>query len=346
MNRMLKRSGQARVIKLKDVALHAGCSAATASRALNGNPTVGAYERERVLAAAQQLGYIPNHSARALRSQATDLVGAIIPTLDHAIYARMVGGLEDRLASVGKSVVISTTDYDRSKELTQAKILVGRGIESVVLVGLEHHPETVEFLRRAGVDQVYTYTSELGGADASVGFNNRQAASVVARYLLDLGHRRFGMIAGITKDNDRAFQRRDGFVSTLIEAGIPRHDIIVLETPYRIENGHEAMKSLMQTYPRPTAVFCGSDILAVGGVKYCRIAGLGVPEDVSLVGFDNLEVASIVMPELTTVDVPARDMGEAAAEALLRLRTQKERSTVIEFQTRLIVRESSAPPLH
>ena len=131
MTRLVKSGGETRVIKLKDVADHAGCSPATASRVLNGNLKVRATERERVLVAAQQLGYVPNHSARALRSQSTNLVGVIIPMLDHAIYARMVSGLEERLASEGKSVVISTTDYDLSKETIQAKILVGRGAESV-----------------------------------------------------------------------------------------------------------------------------------------------------------------------------------------------------------------------
>jgi LacI family transcriptional regulator len=153
------------------------------------------------------------------------------------------------------------------------------------------------------------------------------------------------MIAGLTRGNDRATQRRDGFVSALIEAEIPRHDLVILEAPYRTENGNEAMKSLMQTYPRPTAIFCGSDILAIGAIKFCRTAGIKIPEEVSLVGFDNLEVASLVMPELTTIDVPARDMGAAAAEALLRLRAQDERTIVTELQTRLIVRETTARPL-
>ncbi len=344
MNRVVSSNSEARAIKLKDVAFHAGCSPATASRALNGNPNVGTREREKVLAAAAQLGYIPNHSARALRSQSTNLVGVIIPTLDHAIYARMVSGLEEHLAHEGLSVIISTTEYDLGKELTQVKMLVGRGVESVVLVGLEHSAETTDYLRRAGVDQVFTYTAELGNADASVGFDNSGSAAIVARYLLDLGHRRFGMIAGVTRANDRARQRRDGFVEALLSAGIAQQDIIVLEAPYRTENGHEAMKSLMQTYPRPTAVFCGSDILAVGGIKYCRIAGISVPGEVSIVGFDNLEMASLVMPELTTVDVPARDMGRSAAEALLRLRTREDQSIVVELPTRLIVRETTGAP--
>ncbi|MFC3076038.1 LacI family DNA-binding transcriptional regulator [Shinella pollutisoli] len=331
------------VVKLKDVALRAGCSVATASRVLNGHPTVGPAEKERVLAAAAQLGYVPNNSARALRSQSTSLVGVVIPTLDHAIYAKMVGGLQERLARSGKAVIISTSDYDLERERMQAKLLVGRGVESIVLVGLEHHPETLEYLRRAGVSQVFTYTCELGDGDAAVGFDNRLAGASVARFLLERGHTRFGMIAGVTRGNDRATQRRDGFIATLTEAGIQRQDIIVVEAPYRIENGRAAMQSLMQTHPRPTTVFCGSDILAVGAIKYCHSAGIAVPEDVSVVGFDNLEVAELVTPELTTVDVPAREMGEAAADALLRLGEKKGSFIVTELPTRLIVRGSTGP---
>lgn len=329
------------VVKLKDVALRAGCSVATASRVLNGNPKVGAAETQRVLAAAAQLGYVPNNSARALRSQSTSLVGVIIPTLDHAIYARMVGGLQERLARNGKSVIISTSGYDLEQERMQARLLVGRGVESIVLVGLEHHPETLDYLRRAGVSPVFTYTCELGGADAAVGFDNRRAGATIARFLLGLGHERFGIMAGITRGNDRATQRRDGFLETLSEAGIARQDVVVLEASYEIDAGAAAMRSLMRTHPRPSAVFCGSDILAVGAMKHCHSAGIAVPGDVSVVGFDNLDIAELVTPELTTLDVPAREMGEAAADALLRLGEKKESFVVTELPTRLIVRGST-----
>jgi LacI family transcriptional regulator len=331
------------IVKLKDVALRAGCSVATASRVLNGNMTVGNADKERVLAAATQLGYVPNNSARALRSQSTSLVGVIIPTLDHAIYAKMVDGLQERLAQNGKAVLISTSGYDLEQERLQVKLLVGRGVESVILVGAEHHAETLNYLRRAGVSQVFTYTSELGAGDAAVGVDNHLAGKTVARFLLELGHQRFGMIAGLTRGNDRATQRRDGFLTTLLEAGVARHDIITVEAPYKIENGRGSMRSLMQTYPPPTAVFCGSDILAVGAIKYCNTAGIGVPDQVSVVGFDNLEIAELVTPELTTLDVPTREMGEAVAEALIRLGDKKESFIVTELQTRLIVRGSTGP---
>ncbi|MAP18374.1 MAG: GntR family transcriptional regulator [Aurantimonas sp.] len=328
-------------VRLKDVAARAGCSIATASRVLNGNAKVGASDRERVLAAAAQLGYVPNSSARALRSQSTRLVGAIIPTLDHAIYAKMVDGLQEQLSAMGMSLIINTSDYDLEREKVQARVLVGRGVESVVLVGTEHSPETTQLFRDAGIRQVYTYTSTADGGDAAVGFDNFRAGQMVAEYLVGLGHARVAMIAGVTKGNDRATQRRDGFLHGLEGAGICQSDVLVLEAPYRIESGYHAMQSAMQTHPRPTAVFCGSDIIAAGASNYCRTNEIPIPAEVSIVGFDDLEIAELVSPPLTTVNVPAKQMGIMAGKALSGDSKPVKSLIVHEMQTRLIVRGST-----
>ena len=333
---------QSGVVNLKDVAKRAGCSIATASRVLNGHPTVGAAERERVLEAASQLRYVANSAARALRSQETRLVGLIVPTLDHAIYARMVDGLQLQLEKAGISVLINSSGYDLEREETQARILVARGVEAVVMVGAEHHSETADYLSRAGVHQIFTYTTDLGNGDAAIGFDNREAAAIAGRFLLDLGHRRFGMISGISEGNDRARNRRDGFLETLAAAGVPESEIVVIETSYNIELGGSAMRSLMQTRPRPTAVFCGSDILAVGAVRTCKTEGIAIPEEVSVVGFDDLEIAQVVTPELTTLHVPVKSMGEAAADATLAL-FRGNKSIVTHVPLRLVVRQSTGP---
>ncbi len=339
---MKTASRQSGVVSLKDVANRAGCSIATASRALNGHPTVGAAERERVLEAASQLRYVANSAARALRSQETRLVGLIVPTLDHAIYARMVDGLQLQLEKAGISVLINSSGYDLEREETQARILVARGVEAVVMVGAEHRPETADYLNRAGVHQIFTYTTELGNGDAAIGFDNREAAGIAGRFLLDLGHRRFGMISGISEGNDRARNRRVGFVETLAAAGVPESEIVVIETSYNIELGGAAMRSLMQTRPRPTAVFCGSDVLAVGAVRTCKSEGITIPNEVSVVGFDDLEVAQVVTPELTTLNVPVKSMGEAAADATLAL-FQGGKDIVTHVPLRLVVRQSTGP---
>jgi LacI family transcriptional regulator len=337
------QEGSRSVVRLKEVAKRAGYSVATASRVLNGNPKVGPLEKERVLAAAAQLGYVPNSSARALRSSKTRLVGAIIPTLDHAIYAYMIDGLQDRLSRQGVSVIISTSAYDIDTEMAQARLLVSRGVEAVVLVGSHHRAETLAFLAKAGIARVFTYTSRVDGGDIAVGFDNRRAGASAARFLLDLRHRSFAMIAGVTRDNDRAADRRDGFMDELAAAGIERAAVAVVEAPYKIDSGRNAMQSIMGSGRRPTAVFCGSDILAVGAIKFCHSAGIRVPEDVSIVGFDNLEVAELVNPELTTIEVPAREMGALAADTVLARFANADAPHVHELRTRLIVRGSTGP---
>ena len=157
-----------------------------------------------------------------------------------------------------------------------------------------------------------------------------------------LGHRRFGMISGISEGNDRARNRRKGFQETLAAAGVPESEIVVIETSYNIELGGAAMRSLMQTRPRPTAVFCGSDILAVGAVRTCKSEGIAIPDEVSVVGFDDLEIAQVVSPELTTLNVPVKSMGEAAADATLAL-FRGGKDIVTHVPLRLVVRQSTGP---
>jgi LacI family transcriptional regulator len=327
--------------KLIDVARLAKCSPATVSRVLNGNPAVNENARERVVRAARQLGYVPNGSARALRSTRTRLVGAIIPTLDHAIYATMVDGLQARLAEKNVSLIINTSTYDIELEYDQARLLVERGVESIVLVGSLHRPETLAMLEQKRIAHVFTYTTDATELGAAVGFDNERAGRTAARYLLDLGHERLAMIAGITQDNDRAAGRLSGYLKELEAAGISRSRVPVVEAAYKVDQGRNAMARLMSAKERPTAVFCGSDILAAGAIKYCHDAGIAVPHDVSIVGFDNLEIAELTSPELTTLEVPARDMGRLAADYILASPMQRRHLASRELAIRLVVRAST-----
>jgi LacI family transcriptional regulator len=329
--------------KLVDVARRANCSPATVSRVLNGNPTVNESVRERVVKAARDLGYVPNGSARALRSTRTRLVGAIIPTLDHAIYATMVNGLQARLAEKDVSLIINTSTYDIDLEYEQAKLLVERGVEAIVLVGAQHRPQTLAMLEQRRVPYVFTYTSSATDAGAAVGFDNEKAGMTAARYLLHLGHTRLAMIAGITQDNDRAKGRVEGFLNELGKAGLDLRQVPVLEGAYKVGEGRACMEKLMSARPRPTAVFCGSDILAAGAIKYCHDAEIAIPGDVSIIGFDNLEIAELTTPELTTLEVPSTDMGRLAADFVLASPLQRRHLRQRELAIRLITRNSTGP---
>lgn len=334
-------------VKLVDVARAANCSPATVSRVLNGNPAVDQQIRAQVMQSSRELGYVPNGSARALRSTKTRLAGAIIPTLDHAIYAMMVDSLQARLAEKHVSLIISTSTYDIDLEYEQARLLIERGVESVILVGSCHRPKTLALLDKKRIPCVFTYTTTGSDTGAAVGFDNEKAGRTAARYLLDLGHTQLGMIAGITQDNDRARGRRDGFLQEIAKAGLDPTEAPVLEGTYRTNSGRRCMAQLMNLPVRPTAVFCGSDILAAGAIKYCAEIGISVPREVSIVGFDNLEIAELTTPELTTLEVPARDMGRLAADYVLASPLQRKHLKERELPIRLVVRESSgaAPKL-
>jgi LacI family transcriptional regulator len=198
-------------------------------------------------------------------------------------------------------------------------------------------------LEQRHVAYVFTYTSTATEAGAAVGFDNERAGRTAARYLLDLGHTRLGMIAGITQDNDRAKGRLDGFLQELGKAGVDPRKVPVLEGAYKVSDGRACMEKMMDAPSRPTAVFCGSDILAAGAIKYCHEAGIAVPGDVSIMGFDNLEIAELTTPELTTLEVPSRDMGRLAADFILASPAQRRHLRQRELAIRLITRGSTGP---
>lgn len=310
---------------------------------MNDNKTVGGEVRDRVRNAAETLGYVPNAYARALRSTETGLVGAVIPTVDHAIYAVMIHALQQRLGERQVSLILSTSMYDTDLELIQVRQLLERGVDAVVLVGSEHHPQTLDLIEQRGIPYVLTYTSRPCRSGIPVGFDNEEAGRAAARFLFELGHRKMAMIAGITRHNDRARDRVTGFLAELISRGIPASEVSVLEAPYSVSAGIGAMRALLEHSKQPTAVFCASDILAAGAIKHCTAAQIAVPGEISILGFDDLEIARLTTPELTTFEVPAADMGRLAADVLFASATQKLHLENRELEVRMAVRGSTAP---
>ena len=329
-------------VTLHDVAKRAGCSLATASRVLNDSKTVGHEVREKVRKAAESLGYVPNASARALRSTETRLVGAVIPTVDHAIYAVMIHALQQRLGERQISLILSTSMYDTDLELIQVRQLLERGVEAVVLVGSEHDPLTLDLIEQRGIPYVLTYTNRPCRSGVPVGFDNEEAGRAAARFLLGLGHRKLAMIAGITRHNDRARERVSGFLAELAAQDISASEVPVHEAPYSVSAGMAAMRDVLKASDWPTAVFCASDILAAGAIKQCTANGIDVPGTISILGFDDLEVARLTTPELTTFEVPAADMGRLAADVLMASPTQKLHLGNTELFVRMAVRGSTA----
>lgn len=330
--------------RLADVARLASCAPATISRAINSPEKVSPEKRNQIENAMLELGYVRNHAARTLRSQRSHMVGILIPTLDYALYARLVGAASTRFSEAGISTLIATYDFDLDAELKEARLLLERGAEALVLIGNRHRSKLYELLGRFSVPYVNTYAYNPNGSHPTVGFANSNAAAMIARHLLHLGHKRISVISGITRDNDRTTSRLEGVRSELLKNGIELRESMIVERPYSISDGKQACAILLsRDNPPPTAIICGNDVLAQGALIECAERGMKIPGDISVVGFDNLELAMHANPPLTTINVPAAEMGTNAAIYILGKLNGEDMRMHNSVEVQLIIRKSSAP---
>jgi LacI family transcriptional regulator len=331
-------------ITLDHVARAAGVSPATVSRVLNEPARVRQDLCIRVRAAVERLGYVPHGAARALASRRSNTVGAIIPTLDNAIFAKGIGALQRHLNGDGFVLLLASTEYEPERELAELDALIERGVDGIMLVGADHSAALYRRLAAKNMPYVNTWTYDPESQHPCVGFDNRGAAARIASHLIDLGHRRFAMIAGIARHNDRAAERIDGVRAVLASRGISLAPDRIIERPYEIGEGRLTLRSLMRLPEPPTAIICGNDVLAIGALLECLASGISVPDQVSITGFDDLELASHMVPPLTTVRVPSAAMGQQAAMYLIdRIRSRPVRPC-LELDVELILRGTTAPP--
>jgi LacI family transcriptional regulator len=329
---------------VEDVAVAAGVSTATVSRVVNGSGPVRAALREKVEAAVAALGYVPNAGARAMMLRRSGTVGAIFPTVDNAIFAKAIDALQRRLAEAGLQLLLATSDYDPEIEARQAASLLTCGVDALVLCGTGQDADLLQRLRQRGVPVVHVMSWPAPPGLAAVGFDNRRAMGQVVRYLLDLGHRRIAMLAGLTRANDRAAARVAGVRDALQAAGLDLPPAYLVERPYGLGPAREGLRALLRAQPAPTAVVCGNDVLAFGALLEAQKLGVEVPAQLSIVGFDDLELAAHVQPALTTVRVPAEALWRRAAERVIDALRGDETPRENEFEVALVVRGSTAPP--
>ncbi|HZS84948.1 MAG TPA: LacI family DNA-binding transcriptional regulator [Stellaceae bacterium] len=337
-------AGQQAAATLGDVARLAGVSPATVSRVLNRPQTVRLGLRDSVQRAIAELGYVPHGAARALASRRSQTIGAVVPTLDNAIFATCIDALQRRLDGAGYVLLLASTEYDRARERSEVAALLERGVDGVMLVGGDHDPAVYRLLAGKRVPFVNTWVYETASGRPCVGFDNRRAAMRMTDYLLDLGHRRFAVIAGVTLHNDRAAERVLGVQAALAARGIALTPAQIIERPYALAEGRDALRLLMRQKEPPTAIICGNDVLAIGALLECLAANIAVPGEISIAGFDDLELASHIQPGLTTLRVPSAGMGRRAAEYLVSRLDGRTVPDCVELDVELIVRGTTAPP--
>ncbi len=302
---------------LYDVAQLSGVSTATVSRCLNFPAQVTERTRDKVMAAVDALGYSPNFGARVMAARRTNTIGAIIPTMENAIFARGLQAFQEELRLHGYTLLVASSSYKPEIEEEQIRALVARGADALLLIGHDRSPAIYEFLEKQQVPVLVTWAFDRTKTRPSVGFDNHAAMAAMARRVIGFGHRKLAFISAETSHNDRAGERLEGIRAAMQEAGLDPAHLDTVVTQYSIENGAAAFEVLMHRAVKPTAVFCGNDVLAVGALRAAQTMGLAVPRDVSVVGFDDIELAQVAYPPLTTVHVPHRDMGIRAARALV-----------------------------
>ena len=329
---------------LKAVADLSGISSATLSRALNHPESVRPALLARAQAAVEEAGYVPHGAARALASQRSRTMGAVVPTVDSALFARIVDGVQQTIHGQGYQLLLASSNYSPQREAGEVRALIERGVDALLLVGTRRSPELYALLRSHGVPFVTTCHYDETAAWPTVGWNNAAESARLADYLLDIGHRRFGIVAGITADNDRAAERVDGFRKALRRRGIELPDAFVQERPYTVPEARGAMSALLRMPQPPTAVMCGNDILAYGALQECLWRNIQVPQQISITGFDNIEMAAHCRPGITTLHVPAFELGERAANILLGAGVGRDAPEHAFMELELIVRGTTAPP--
>lgn len=328
-----------------DVARKAGVSQPTVSLVLTRNATarVSDETRERVLQAARDLGYVPNVVARSLVRSRSYAIGIIVPDLRNPFFAEVVSGAERVASEEGYAVLLcETREISRDRHI---RTLIERQVDGMMMdaIGASSLPESMV----AGLNVVLI--DEPPDKWPGVASDALGAGTLAANHLLSLGHTRFGFLGPAT--NVHAVRMRErGFVRALAEKGLSIESQMLRRVPATAAGGQTGMRALLALPVRPTAVFCINDLVAAGALKVCSIDGVVVPEEMSIVGCDDIELASLLVPELTTIAIPARELGARAARLLLQsLQSEKldQRSSSYTRRTiasRLVIRSTTAAP--
>ncbi len=327
---------------IRDVAGKANVSVATVSRVLNNPSLVRQTTRNRVLKAMKECRYVYNALAGGLSARKTTTLGVIIPTITNPVFATVTKGIQDYARESGYSIILGNTDYNEENELRLLHLFQEKRADGVILNGPWRDAPIMPLMKKTRLPFVITWQALQDKEVNFVAFDNFKSAYRIVEYLIGLGHRRIGMIAGKFSVSERARMRWKGYRKCLANHKIPFDPQLVLEKGYTFSDGKEALARLLHLPAPPTAVFCGNDILAVGAIVCAKEKGLRVPGDLSVVGFDDMEISAYYDPPITTMAVPAYEMGQLAAKILIEnIRGEVKAPQQYILETRLIIRGSA-----
>lgn len=331
-------------LNMREVASKANVSVATVSRVLRNPGKVSKSTTERVRKAASELGYIYNATAGDILKGRSTVIGLLVPMASNALFGETLHGIQDATAAAGYSIIQGSTRYDHQKEEALIDTQLQRRVHALILTGMTSGMEAR--IQRLAAQEwariVVVWEKPKPGLPLSyVGFDNRDAAERMTDHLIGLGHRHIGLIVGPFSRIARARHRLEGYRAALERAGIPFDPDLVMERRPDLLEGREAMDMLMGMKARPTAVFAASDLFAIGALKAARSLGLSVPEDVSIAGFDDMDVVAYQDPPITTIRVDAYRIGQLAAQIAMEPAGSPPRNYCLDSD--LVIRGSTGP---
>ncbi|CAB1128339.1 Ribose operon repressor [Candidatus Hydrogenisulfobacillus filiaventi] len=324
---------------IKDVARKAGVGVGTVSRVLNGTGPVSPETRRAVLAAVEALGYMPSTTARAMVTKRTQTVGVLLPDIQNPFFPMVARGVEDACRQAGYTVILLSTDWDRERELSAAALLRRQGADGAVLVSVGDAAGVHAILGARGAPVVVVDRAAPGLAVSQLSVDHYRGEYEAVRWVRSRGHRRVGFLAG-PAGVDSAELRLQAFLDAMewdpADPGLP-----VARAGYGFEGGQRAAAELLDRFPDLTCLVAANDLSALGALSWLARQGRRVPDDIGVVGFDDILLASLVHPALTTVRQPAYAMGYRAAELLLQALKDPGRGPVQEtLRPELVIRDS------
>ncbi|HZS24409.1 MAG TPA: LacI family DNA-binding transcriptional regulator [Gaiellaceae bacterium] len=330
---------------IREIAQLAGVSVATVSRVMNDREDVAPETRELVQRIVRERGYTTNRSARGLSAGRTGLIGATVPQVHPAFFSFILSGASEAAYERDMRLVLCSTQHEHEREVTLLDRMMHGTTDGGLLILPEESAEELERLLDHGyrfvvVDPLLPLNERIPAVSSA----HSAGADLAVKHLLSLGHRRIAAITG-PRGWIATEERLRGYHAALGGAGILAEPDLVVEANFQIEPGYEAARQLLDLPNPPTAVFGFNDNIAIGTMQAAHDRGLRVPDDLSVVGFDDVEAAAIVTPSLTTVRQPLAEMGRMAVSLLERLlENQTIEALHVELRTQLIVRDSTAPP--
>lgn len=329
-------------VTIKDVAKKAGVSIASVSRVINDSKPVTPETKEKILKVIKETGYKPNAMARGLKKNESGLIGLITPDMENGTFAELVKGIESVIEKNSMNLIVSNSKGEIERELKELHIFKEQQLDGIIFSGVKFTKEHKEYFDRYKVPTVVVSQKFPGSGLSYVDIDNLKAANEAVKYLISMNHSKIALVHGPLYDKSAGEERYDGYYKALTEAGIEVNEGFIKEGNFTIKSGYEAMEEIIKENDKlPTAVFAASDRMAIGILDCCLDNGLSVPEDISIMGFDDIELATVVRPKLTTVNVDYSEIGKKTVELLLdKIKKNKDADTFYEADFEIIERET------